>query len=81
MTYFGGQQDLQQKILRTVGDAKQRFHEDALRMLRACRFVAQLGFTYEQAGCEALPACGAPNTPITCRMATAFRLSAAPDFR
>ena len=44
--YFGGQQDLQQKILRTVGNAKQRFHEDALRMLRACRFVAQLGFTY-----------------------------------
>ena len=35
--YFGGQQDLQQKILRTVGNAKQRFHEDALRMLRACR--------------------------------------------
>ena len=32
-------------------------------MLRACRFVAQLGFTYEQTGCEALPACGAPNTP------------------
>ena len=32
-------------------------------MLRACRFAAQLGFTYEQAGCEALPACGAPNTP------------------
>ena len=61
--YFGGQQDLQQKILRTVGNAKQRFHEDALRMLRACRFAAQLGFTYEQAGCEALPACGAPNTP------------------
>ena len=61
--YFGGQQDLQQKILRTVGNAKQRFHEDALRMLRACRFVSQLGFTYEQAGCEALPACGAPNTP------------------
>lgn len=48
--YFGGQQDLQQKILRTVGDAKQRFHEDALRMLRACRFAAQLGFTYKQAG-------------------------------
>ena len=61
--YFGGQQDLQQKILRTVGDANTRFREDALRMLRACRFAAQLGFTYEQAGCEALPACGAPNTP------------------
>ena len=61
--YFGGRQDLQQKILRTVGDANTRFREDALRMLRACRFAAQLGFTYEQAGCEALLACGAPNTP------------------
>ncbi|MBQ7317900.1 MAG: metal-dependent phosphohydrolase, partial [Phascolarctobacterium sp.] len=46
--YFGGQEDLQNKILRTVGKASQRFEEDALRMLRACRFVAQLGFTYQQ---------------------------------
>ena len=44
--FFGGQEDLKAKLLRTVGDPKQRFAEDALRMYRACRFVAQLGFTY-----------------------------------
>ena len=47
--YFGGQIDLQNKVLRTVGKAKLRYEEDALRMFRACRFVAQLGFTYKQA--------------------------------
>ena len=78
--YFGGQQDLQQKILRTVGDANTRFREDALRMLRACRFAAQLGFTYEQAGCEALPACGAPNTPYYLPHGYSFPVEAAPDF-
>ena len=41
-----GQEDLQQKTLRTVGEPEQRFTEDALRMYRACRFVAQLNFTY-----------------------------------
>lgn len=61
--YFGGQADLQKKILRTVGSAEKSYTEDALRMLRACRFVAQLGFTYVQEGCDALPPCGAPNTP------------------
>ena len=35
--YHGGRQDLQQKILRTVGDAPARYQEDALRMYRACR--------------------------------------------
>ncbi|MBR4907472.1 MAG: CCA tRNA nucleotidyltransferase [Acidaminococcaceae bacterium] len=44
--FFGGQEDLKAKLLRTVGDPKQRFAEDALRMYRACRFVAQLDFTY-----------------------------------
>ena len=44
--FFGGQADLNAKLLRTVGDPKQRFAEDALRMYRACRFVAQLNFTY-----------------------------------
>lgn len=47
--YFGGQEDLRQGILRTVGDPEQRFTEDALRMFRACRFVGQLGFLYQQA--------------------------------
>ena len=44
--FYGGQKDLDAKLLRTVGDPKKRFAEDALRMYRACRFVAQLGFTY-----------------------------------
>lgn len=43
--YFNGQQDLQQQVIRAVGNAKERFAEDALRMLRAVRFTAQLGFT------------------------------------
>ena len=44
--FFGGQKDLAAKQLRTVGDPQKRFAEDALRMYRACRFVAQLDFTY-----------------------------------
>ena len=46
---YGGQQDIQQKIIRAVGNPSERFAEDALRMLRAVRFSAQLGFTIEQA--------------------------------
>lgn len=41
---FGGQKDLIEKRIRTVGNAEDRFAEDALRMLRAVRFSAQLGF-------------------------------------
>ena len=41
---FGGQQDLKAGIIRTVGAAEERFSEDALRMVRACRFAAQLQF-------------------------------------
>lgn len=44
---FGGRQDLEKGIVRCVGNAKQRFGEDALRILRAVRFSAQLGFTVE----------------------------------
>jgi len=40
---FGGQEDLKNKIIRTVGDPKERFSEDALRMLRAVRFAVVLG--------------------------------------
>ena len=61
--YFGGVSDLYKKILRTVGNARQRYTEDALRMLRACRFVAQLGFTYVEEGAEALPQFGQVGTP------------------
>ncbi len=44
---FGGQQDLENKLIRTVGSPDARFGEDALRMLRAIRFAAQLGFLIE----------------------------------
>ncbi len=45
---FGGIKDLANGIIRTVGEPDQRFDEDALRMLRAIRFSAQLGFSIEQ---------------------------------
>lgn len=41
---FGGMQDIADSLIRCVGDPAQRFHEDALRMLRAVRFAARLGF-------------------------------------
>lgn len=42
---FGGIEDLKNKTVRCVGNPKERFSEDALRMMRAVRFAAQLGFT------------------------------------
>ena len=45
--YFGGRKDIKQKIIRAVGEPSDRFKEDALRMLRAVRFSAQLGFELE----------------------------------
>lgn len=47
--YVGGQEDLRWGIIRTVGDAKQRFAEDHLRLLRAVRFAARLDFTIDPA--------------------------------
>lgn len=44
---FGGQEDLRSGVLRCVGDARRRFDEDALRILRLLRFAARLGFTVE----------------------------------
>ena len=46
---FGGQQDMQNKILRTVGDPQKRFQEDALRILRGARFSARFRLTPEPA--------------------------------
>ncbi|MEX1123924.1 MAG: HD domain-containing protein [Patescibacteria group bacterium] len=43
-----GQQDLQLKQIRSVGNAVERFHEDPLRMLRAIRLATQLGFSIER---------------------------------
>lgn len=44
---FGGRTDLEKKVIRAVGNPDQRFQEDALRLLRAVRFMAQLGFVIE----------------------------------
>ncbi len=47
--FVGGQKDLANCVLRTVGDPNARFTEDALRLLRAVRFTAKLGFTMDPA--------------------------------
>lgn len=44
---FDGQKDLQAKLIRAVGDPDKRFQEDALRLIRAVRFAAELGFLIE----------------------------------
>lgn len=46
---FDGQGDIKRRLIRCVGDPKRRFEEDALRMLRAVRFCARLGFFIEEA--------------------------------
>lgn len=46
---FGGRDDLREGVVRCVGDAEERFAEDALRMLRAVRFAAEFGFAIEPA--------------------------------
>lgn len=51
---FGGEEDLKDGIIRAVGKAEERFTEDALRMLRALRFSAQLGFKIEEHTYEAI---------------------------
>jgi len=51
---FDGAGDLKRGIIRCVGEPKERFGEDALRMLRAVRFAAQLGFDIEEETAEAI---------------------------
>jgi tRNA nucleotidyltransferase (CCA-adding enzyme) len=52
--YFGGLEDLEDKIIRAVGEPNKRFKEDALRMLRAIRFAARLEFHIEEKTLEAI---------------------------
>lgn len=51
---YGGVDDIEHKIIRTVGKASDRFEEDALRMMRFARFIGRLGFTPDN---EAWDAC------------------------
>lgn len=52
--YFGGENDIYNSIIKTVGDPDKRFKEDALRILRALRFSATLGFKIEEGTKEAI---------------------------
>src|SRR5208283_546349 len=52
--YVGGYADIERGVIRCIGDPNKRFEEDALRMIRAVRFAAQLGFEIEQKTMEAI---------------------------
>ena len=45
---FGGSQDIKRKVIKTVGNADERFNEDALRIMRALRFASRLSFDIEE---------------------------------
>ncbi len=51
---YDGRSDIEKKVVKAVGNAKERFEEDALRMMRAVRFYAELGFTIEEKTEEAI---------------------------
>lgn len=52
--YFSGKADIQNRIIRCVGNPEERFSEDALRMLRAIRFASQLNFEIENQTLKAI---------------------------
>ena len=54
---FGGLSDMERRLIRCVGEPTRRFNEDALRMLRALRFSAVLGFDIEEETYNAIKAC------------------------
>ena len=51
---FGGKEDLNNKIIKTVGNPYDRFNEDGLRMIRAIRFSSKLNFTIEKETLKAI---------------------------
>jgi len=51
---FGGKADIEARVIRAVGNPRERFKEDPLRMLRAARFASQLGFSVEPATISAM---------------------------
>lgn len=55
--YVDGQEDLRAGVIRAIGDAEARFAEDRLRILRAIRFAARLGFDVEEQTWQALLRC------------------------
>lgn len=65
--FANGYPDLQQRILRMIGDPEQRYREDPVRMLRAARFAAKLGFELDPATAEPITRLA----PLLSRMAPA----------
>jgi putative nucleotidyltransferase with HDIG domain len=57
LDFVGGRDDLKAGVLRAIGDPMQRFAEDHLRLLRAVRFTARLGFVVEPATLQAMREC------------------------
>ena len=52
--YVGGLKDLEKRVLRCIGDPNIRFREDPVRMMRAVKFAARLGFTIDRTSCKAI---------------------------
>lgn len=81
---FGGMDDLQNKVIRCVGNPRERFTEDALRMMRAVRFSGQLGYEIEQetakAAKELAPTLQKISAERICTELTKLMVSAHPDY-
>jgi poly(A) polymerase len=52
--FVGGQEDLNHRLLKAIGDPRKRFEEDHLRMIRACRYASSLNFVLEPKTKQAL---------------------------
>ncbi len=63
--YVGGQEDLKAKVLRTIGEPRDRFGEDFLRMLRAPRFAARFDFTLDEKTADAIRELAASITKVS----------------
>lgn len=61
----GGMEDFEKGVIRAVGEPEQRFREDALRMMRAIRFAARMGFAIEMETLKAISTCASLLTEIS----------------
>lgn len=79
--FYDGQKDIENKLIKTVGDPDERFGEDALRMMRAVRIASELGFLIEDTTFEAIK----KNAPLINKIAKErvkeelFKLLASPN--
>lgn len=65
LDFVGGRADLERRTVRAIGDPEERFREDHLRMLRAVRFAARLGFSIDPETLEAIRRCAASIAKIS----------------